>query len=137
MNPKKSKMNALNKLRYKKSILKAESEMVVQVLDNNFEYLQNNFSSLLTASGTNYIKSKLPPVISNLLFKDDKQSNNNAPAKNELFYNKELNKQGLKYPALNQLADQLLDLAPLFFKGFKPMMAIFFAKSVKDLLFKR
>lgn len=120
-------LSALEKLQLKKIRLQAEADQYAGRLDKHVDYLQNNFGMLLTNTVLTAVMSKLPPVVRNLL------PLSGATAVPE----QTRSEPQMEASILSVIADQALDILPLFFKGSKSMIIMMVLKQVKNLFFRK
>ncbi len=122
------KLSALEKLKIEKLRLKAEEQVYIQSLDDNFSYLQDNLAALLFDAGVTAVKKKASPYISRFIGGSDNRL---------LSGNQKEELQG-KDSILNLLLDQIINIAPFFMKGgFKSLLVSFLLKQAKNFLFKK
>lgn len=120
-NKKPSSIEALHK---RKIQLQVKSDALTGVLDDNFQYLQDNLGSLLGQATVDAVSSKLPPFVQNLL---GKKKETHQTASSPLAMN--IHKYG-------DVIDKGLDMVPFFMKGAKGVIASFLLKQVKNLILK-
>lgn len=128
MAKKSPKISHIERLHIQKIRLKAEADTHLQALDNHWNYLQNNFGSLILDSTFRTIRSKLPPVFSGLF-----------PSPEEKYKDKKTagSKSSNLAVTAGTLSDMALDVIPLFFKGRKPVIIAYVLRELKNLLFKK
>jgi len=129
MNAKKNKVSAIEKLRIKKTRLKAEEQGHLYELDKHVTYLHENFGSLMLNAGWTAVKSQFPPFVQGLLPGSDNQ-------KTIAISQKPVSAFAQKYPHISALGSQIVDFAPIIFNGLKPLLISFALKKAKNLIFK-
>lgn len=122
----KKKLSPLEALEKRKLYLQLKSDALVDVMDTNFQYVQDNLGSLIGQATTDAIISKLPPFVQNLLGKGEKKESETP----SLISTDNL----AKY---DTYVESALDMLPMFFKGFKGVAITFLLKKAKDLIFKK
>jgi hypothetical protein len=121
------KLTPLQALERKKVYIRLYSDALVDSLEDNFQYLQENFGSLVGHATVDAAIAKLPPVVQNLLGhgrKDDRKCCRG-------------NQRDSGAARYADYADKALDIVPFFAKGAKGMVLTFLLKRVKNMLFKR
>lgn len=111
-----NKLTPLKNLQRQKIRLQVKSDALVDVLEENFEYLQTNIGSLVVDSTMETITSKMPPFVQNLLGKGEASPSS-------------LKAEGF--------VDKTLDILPFFMKGGKVIIVSFLLKKLKKLIFKK
>ena len=108
--------------------LRAESDKYLQIMDSQWEYLQNNFGSLLIGMASNAVKSKMPVAMQRLLpaFEINDEQNKNKDSNVPVIMS-----------FAEAIADQALEAIPFFFKGIKPAVIAYVLRKIKELIFKK
>jgi hypothetical protein len=116
-----TKLTPLEILQRQKMRLQMKSDALIDILEDNFEYLQYNFGSLVGDSAVSAIVSKAPPVVQNLLGRGNRYDDDKLFSVNKLAW----------------LAEGAMDFLPLFLKGPKGWIARFVLNQARKVLFKR
>ncbi|MDR3061711.1 MAG: hypothetical protein LBU57_06320 [Dysgonamonadaceae bacterium] len=123
-----TKISQIERLQIQKIKLTAEADSHLQALNEQWDYLQDNFGSLVWSSSLQAVRSKLPPVFASLL-----------PSQEEKHKDKKIidrKSPGLAITA-GTLFDIVLDAIPFFLKGRKPVIVAYALRELKNLLFKK
>ena len=121
-----NKLSAIERLRIRRTRLKAEEQEHLFAINANINYLQQNFGSLLLDTTWNSVKGQFPPFIQNL-FPGKNNSKEEVPQKPSNGFTQ-------KYPHINSAVDQLIDILPALVKGVKPIIIAFALKKIKNAL---
>jgi hypothetical protein len=116
-----TKLTPLEVLQRQKIRLQTKSDALIDILEDNFDYLQHNMGALVGDSAVSAVVSKTPPFVQDLLGRGDRYDN------------------GEETSAFSRLAllDGALDILPMFMKGPKGWIARFVLKQAKNLFSKR
>jgi hypothetical protein len=114
-----TKLSPLEVLQKRKLRLKIKSDTLVETLEDNFDYLQQNFMSLLGDSAVSAVVSKAPPFIQNILGSVNRQEATSTGVVNNLVW----------------LTGKALDVLPFFIKSPKGWIARFVLKQAHNILF--
>lgn len=124
-----AKLTPLEVLQKRKVELNVKSDALVDILEDNFEYLQDNFGHLLVGAAVNAATSKLPPFVQNLI----KGKHHEDSDEYEIdAYSADQN----SHSKLEGVADMALNIAPMFAKGIKGLLLTLILRKVKDMVFK-
>ena len=128
MEKKMNKLSAIEKLRIRKTRLKAKEQESLHAINTNINYLQQNLGSLSLNTTWNVVKAQLPPFVQNLFPEDNNQ-------KAEIEASQKVGGGfAQKYPHISSTIDQLIDIVPAVFKGFKPIIIAFALRKIKKML---
>jgi hypothetical protein len=116
-----TKLTPLEVLQRQKARLQLKSEALIDILEDNFDYLQHNMGALVGDSAVTAVVSKTPPFVQDLLGRGDRYDN------------------GEEVGAFSRLAllDGALDIIPMFLKGPKGWITRFALKQAKKFFTKR
>lgn len=116
-----TKLTPLEVLQRQKTRLQVKSDALIDILEDNFDYLQHNMGALVGDSAVSAVVSKTPPFVQDLLGRGDRY------------------RDGEEVGAFSRLAllDGVLDILPMFMKGPKGWIARFVLKQAKNLFSKR
>ena len=119
--PKQPKLSELERLQLRRLRIQSELKVHEKSLDNNMNYIQQNFGSLVSNSTLSLVRNKLPPIVRQ--FVPDTISH----------HQKQVNNDGNKW---NIIANQAIETLPLLFKGARPVIIAFLLKQVKKRFFR-
>ena len=126
---KRNKLSALEKMRIRRSRLKAEEQKRLSELDKHINFLQSHWGTLLINSGIDAIKSRVyslaQPFFGNKIESQKCSTENSADGFLQ------------KYPYIITVADRLIDILPLFLKAPKSTITVIILKSIKDLFLNK
>ena len=129
MNAKMNKISAIERLRIKKTRLKAEEQGHLYELDKHFTYLHQNFGSLLLDAGWTAVKAQFPPFVQELLPGGDRPKAIGTSQKPISTFAK-------KHPRISAVTNQVVDLVPLIYSGLKPILVSLALKKAKKIIFR-
>ncbi|MCC8146781.1 MAG: hypothetical protein LIO93_10180, partial [Bacteroidales bacterium] len=107
-------------LKRRKTRLQVKSDALTDILEENFNYLQNNAVSLISDSVVDSFISKLPPFVQTLLGKGEKDTMCGCSSSSKF----------------SGFASGALDILPLFMKGGKGIVVAFLIKKLRKFFFK-
>ncbi|MDL2222847.1 hypothetical protein LJB98_01970 [Bacteroidales bacterium OttesenSCG-928-M11] len=125
-----NKLTPIEVLQKKKLELTVKSDALVNVLEDNFSYLQENMGSLIIDATVDAATSKLPPFVQNLIGVKHYEEDDDNEEQNNFASTASLSK-------FEGIADMALSVVPIFAKGIKGLLLTFALKKAKDLIFKR
>jgi hypothetical protein len=131
---KNKKITPLEALDIKRVHLEVKSEALVDSLEKQFDYLQDNAGSLIGETIVDGITSKLPPFLRNLInrYEDKKEEKEFEYDFNDMnFQENSGQSQALSY------LDKALDMVPFFVKGFKGMALSFVLRKALNAFMKK
>ncbi len=126
MEMKKLKISHLQRLQMQRVRLQAESDARLEILDGHWEYLRDNFGSLMMGSASTAVRSNFPPAIRRFIPSFGKKDENPPSGK-----------PAPSGSVAGSLLDMALEVVPFVFKGARPAVAVFVLKKIKDFLFKQ
>lgn len=107
-------------LKRRKIRLQVKSDALTDILEENFEYLQNNAVSLVSETAVDTLISKMPPFVQALFGKSSKDAICETGGSSKFA----------------GIASGALEFLPLFMKGKKGLIATFIIRQLKKFLFK-
>ncbi|MDH8702207.1 hypothetical protein M2138_001567 [Dysgonomonadaceae bacterium PH5-43] len=114
-----TKLTPIDILKRRKIRLQVKSDALIDILEDNFTYLQNNAVSLASETAADTFISKLPPFVQSLLGKGHKVPWSEALPSSD---------------KLSGIAMGALDFLPILFRGKKGIVATLLIRMIKKLM---
>ncbi len=112
-------LSPLENLRRRKVRLSIKSDALVDALEDNFAYLQENIVPLVSKTAMEAVSSKMPPFVQHLIGRK-----------------KEREESFCTSSKFSGIAESAINLIPFFLKGGKGLILTFLLSQLKKRLFK-